>query len=402
MRGLAPVGLAILVVLCSGMGQLSARAQSFDSSSQSSPQSFQPVSFRIRLQPAVVPPAVALVGGKPADQNHVLEAQIAQTVFEVVERLKTQNPHQLDIPEFIALIERTEMVLSNEAKEFEVEVVDHSDAESRGKSGPATQLQRRDAKNYFAMGEALIKFYRPAWEKAYRDGMDVGNLIYHEFLPYFFGHDGRYEGAKQIGFRKLPAPVFENMKDGDYRQEPYTDPQCLMHIEFDRQRKVVAYHWINNYLTGRFCLVGRTPIAHVCAANEVRECVFSNQSASQQLLTMHDPQHGEVILRSLDDHQGILVGGGPFVRVDDKAPRKEISEFRVFGFSQDRSLSYAEMCDQAFANAEAEAARTCRMVFGHSAQSCEIIHSEIMRLDDFDGVDYCRVQAIARVPQGKR
>jgi hypothetical protein len=254
----------------------------------------------------------------------------------------------------------------------------------------------------------LIKLYSPGWEKAYREGRDVAHLLYQEFRSFFFGNEQRFCSEQVRASQNRLEPIFENMKDGDYRIKAESNSSCLLHLRFNSVRKSVSLSWIDNSITGEKCASEASPIVFQCLANDLSDCVARRLVSGHLVLSMQDPSHGDFGWKSrtdggkaanaqADDQQLLEMEGGAFVRVDAQAPQDEPKEFTVNGLFQDPRMNFSALCQKAYEKAQVEADRLCRLRYQRPANSCEVIRSAVRRNRDFDSVDRCRVEANVRL-----
>lgn len=350
--------LLALAMFC--LCPLLSSAQGLDSSKDNKK---KPVSsfFRIKLDALIKQKPLLARGGESGGGGEWLESKLAETAYDILVKLKENNPHKLDFNEFKDLIENTEIELSDNPNEFFLN----------------KKKQRRDAINYFPQ-KLLIKFLRPKWTEYFQKNLDVRNLLYHEYLPFFFGNDADYVRSREVDFKQAETATFLNVKNGDFHSE-YSEHEdnCMAKIQINSIQKTVSLYWNDNSLTGKKCSSGEGPLVFQCNTNLVNACIFQTPNVILNL-SMMDPDRftlGGGLINSEERGQIDV-----FVRVRSDAARKPTTLFSALQSVSNPNLNYQQNCQSAFESAEKAAHRICQTAISSTTQTCTTIDSEIVQM----------------------
>lgn len=300
-----------------------------------------------------------------AINDAALEKQIRKSAFEIAESLKTENPHNIDVTQFKNLIQKTQIEFSDRHADF--------DFTDRGQS------VYRDAVNFFP-GQLKIIFYRTRWRGFFDKGVDIKELLYHEYLPYFFGNDLEYIRSRDKIFSPPPKANFETIKDGDFIKElsQTENIKCLASIRFNKKTKTVSVSWIDNYLNGVKCDSSSEAIFLLCDNQEITNCVTHRREDRELLFSMKDINSFNYDWHFLKPSNAVSVGGGPFKRIDEKTPRLPITKMQGIGSYSHSTMDYASICELAFLKAEKEARRMCNLLWWDRPGECQTVDSKVV------------------------
>ncbi len=167
-------------------------------------------------------------GGESAGGGNLLELKIAASIQKMFEGLQKKNPDNLNLETFQFFIENTVIKLSKDKKEFYLQ-----------KDKNSQEHELRDAVNFFPQ-QWLLKLYTPAWEKYYALNMDVEDVLYHEFLLFFFNHDKKYSRSKLAGLGNSRVSILTLVLNKVEVMTPGNLIQVLGQT-IDRREKVLFY-----------------------------------------------------------------------------------------------------------------------------------------------------------------
>lgn len=337
---LKPFYLFLSLLLCPFL----AVGQAIDTSTNLAQKSY----FQNLLQTTPIETDMA-VGGESGG-GHFLEAQLARVATEVVNRLKSYNPHNLNFEDFKILVSKTKFEISDNLNEFKIQKNEKS--------------FYKNAINYFPQ-KLRIKFYRPYWENEIVNKSDITNQLYNEFLAYFIGND----------LTSTENSISSLMTDGIF-MGVFTNAEastaCPVQVQIQKVKKTIRLTGLNlgsvmscSENSGSIVFQCSGKSANVCAATTFdRQLLKLSITSADQILIFLDSDLLLLELRRQGPKTGFPRGGIEALPI-----------YQAVDVYTDSDSDYSALCTQAFQNAQKKALQLCHYKLQN--ENCEMVSSRI-------------------------
>lgn len=263
----------------------------------------------------------------------------------------------------------------------------------------STDEAPRDAVQFFGASKKLIIFYRARLLEYLNLGLDLSELVLHEFLPYFLGEDTGYKSLRIESERKKIQDLnLKHLQEGHFIYAlGYGHPiQCLLHVMPRDKDNSVNISWVDNFIEGIKCDSSSSLIQFFCPSGNLKYCV-ANQRADSELQLSFENQN-TLNLETYDyERKGVTVGGGLMRRINKSIPKIQTFKFKGTAYFKDSKLSYAQICSVAAHKAEQSALESCRSLYSRQASRCKVTESKSWQIDGEREFGHCMIQSWAKI-----
>ena len=225
---------------------------------------------------------------------------------------------------------------------------------------------------------------------------NVTDLLYHEYLPYFFGNDLEYIRARDGVSTESETPTFLNVTDGYFAAEMLNDVRCLVKVSFNKIRKTVGLSWQDNFVNGKSCGEPTTPTMYQCENDNLIRCVANTNRTAELVFSMKNNNSMNFGWSAIGDAKIISMFSGSFVRIEKETRLKETTLFTGTGFFTDLHMNYSEMCQKAFDEAEKLALQSCEKQKLNNSRKCETVNSEPIYSSSSDRTLHCLIKVTVK------
>ena len=276
-------------------------------------------------------------------QNHLLDKTEIVRIFKqqaqnILQKLIFENPLNIDYYQFSALTNDTE-----------IEVVDYD---------LFVDGVKKDAKNFFPQTKK-IQLNQISWSKFFQCDSNISNLVYHEYLPYFFGNDLRYRHSRLQDFSNQESLPVSVIQPGLFQYVKEKESLCLLLFEKSDEGEVTL-SYVDNPKTGSACPIKQTPSRRYFCSEKYKMCTGL-------------PPAGALMMKfnSVDSFTEALDGTEfSYFRVKPIIPQP-ISKFTgsgIFVFEEQNGLG--DSCEIAYENAQKSAFDQC-LIHKKSGTRCK-------------------------------